>query len=626
MVEKKKKENPLAGRKLRQDVPDEPGEAFLIARDMPPLTPAPGFPPVVKGTKTFVTAIRTTAAPHWHGVYSLEVTQPGKRKVEQICETPFRVDSLVVDIDTGEQAVEISFMPAGSTTWFTQVWDKASLVTGKIDSYCWRKLILSGLSVSARQLPRLQEYIRFASDYMAQAGDIPKRNGASRTGWVGDEYVAAGWRTTNAPLYIGGRLDASSGAWEQVGDQAAYTQTMRMLVSLNPLFEFVAGYFLSGFLLSRLGGAENFTLCLLGDSTLGKTLAAKMCVAMKGRPSAFATFDSTAGALKNLMAQSNDGCMVIDEVGTSTMSDDAKAKFLYDVSSGKERARLQREGNGYAAAEPKPRRYSVLITGEESLLAKPSADGQRVRYTEIIFNREDRLLWRSISSGRQADDYLTFFESNHGFLVPLAIGLICKNMDRYRKVYADALEFLHEHEDNHKTQRKHKLFAAAVAGIALLDDALGKEFEMEKAVALVQDLAAGSGREMEEAGTPAEQYLSAMTGTLGRLGAHLYQIVDGIPTAAVKEPIIGEYAIAQVEEVETGLKKRVHTFKLDKKAAQWWAEKSGVDLARFLDWAERETYLRTFQAKGRNKPRRDSYQKIGPAKAYAYKFEYTEGE
>lgn len=621
MVAEEKK-NPLAGRKVKADTP-EPDQAFLVARDMPPLVSAPGFPPVEKGTKTFVTAIRSQANPHWHGVYSLDVTGPGKRKVEQICETPFKVNALVVDIDSGEQALEISFMPAGSNAWVDQVWDKASLVTGKIDSHCWRKLVLSGLSVSARQLPRLHEFIRFASDYLAQIGQIPKKDGTCRTGWVADEYVAAGWRTPNAPLFIGGRLDASSGAWEQAGDETAYMQTMRMLTAHNPLFEFVAGYFLSGFLLSRLGGAENFTLCLLGDSTLGKTLAAKMCVAMKGRPGAFATFDSTAGALKNLMAQSNDGCMVIDEVGTSTMSDDAKAKFLYDVSSGKERARLQRDGNGFSASETKPCRYSVLITGEESLLVKPSADGQRVRYTEIVFNRENRLLWKSILSGRQADDYMVFFESNHGWLVPQAIKQIRKNVDRYRKVYADALAALHEHEPNHKAQRKHKLFAASVAGVALLNDGLGKKFDFQDAIATVLDLASGSGREMEEAGTPDEQFLSALTGTSARLGAHLFHKEEGVLVdGPSKEPNIGEYG------TEKGMagEEPVHTFKLDKSAAQWWADKSGVDLARFLDWAEREQYLRVFQPKGRNKPRRDSFQTIGPAKAYAYKFVFKMGE
>jgi hypothetical protein len=616
------KKNPLAGRKVKADTP-EPDQSFLVARDMPPLVAAPGFPPVEKGIKTFVTAIRSPANPHWHGVYSLDVIGPGKRKVEQICETPFKVNALVVDIDSGEQALEISFMPAGSTAWVDQVWDKASLVTGKIDSHCWRKLVLSGLSVSARQLPRLHEFIRFASDYLAQIGEIPKKDGTCRTGWVADEYVAAGWRTPNAPLFIGGRLDASSGAWEQAGDETAYMQTMRMLTAHNPLFEFVAGYFLSGFLLSRLGGAENFTLCLLGDSTLGKTLAAKMCVAMKGRPGAFATFDSTAGALKNLMAQSNDGCMVIDEVGTSTMSDDAKAKFLYDVSSGKERARLQRDGNGFSASETKPCRYSVLITGEESLLVKPSADGQRVRYTEIVFNRENRLLWKSILSGRQADDYMVFFESNHGWLVPQAIKHIRKNVDRYRKVYADALAALHEHEPNHKAQRKHKLFAASVAGVALLNDSLGKKFDFQDAIATVLDLASGSGREMEEAGTPDEQFLSALTGTSARLGAHLFHKEEGVLVdGPSKEPNIGEYG------TEKGMagEEPVHTFKLDKSAAQWWADKSGVDLARFLDWAEREQYLRVFQPKGRNKPRRDSFQTIGPAKAYAYKFVFKMGE
>lgn len=621
-----KKVDPLAGKTVRPDSEEAEGLPvyYHISRSLPPLYAADGFDPLLKGTKVYLQCIRTATNLSWHGVYALEQKEGSELyKAEQVCEVPFQIDALVFDTDTGEQALEISFLPAGSGEWVSQVWDKADLVTGRIDSFCWKKLTRCGVNVSARQLPKLQEFIRFSSDLLPQIGKIPKKPGTTKAGWTGDEYVAAGWKTPDAPVFIG-QADPSSGAWERKGDPVAYLEAIRIMVAHNPMFELIAGFYLSGFLLSRLGGSENMVLCLLGDSTLGKTFAAKVCISMKGRPSAFATFDSTDGALKSLMKQSNDGCMVIDEVGTSAMTPEQRARWIYDISSGKERARLRRAGSDFNAAESSTYRYMVLLTGEESLLSRPTADGQRVRYTEIVFNRKDRVLWDSITSGKQADDYLEFFESNHGWLVPLAIEKIRQDVERYRAIYAEALGKMNDQEQNAKASRKHKLLAAAVTGVALLDDVLGSPWDADRLIALTMSIADHTDRDIIEAGAADEQFLNALRSTVSRFRRHLYVHIDKIavglePTSETPtaQPVYGSYSIDAVSE-----SKEKHMFTLDKGHADAWAKASGVDLRRLLDWTEQAGILKTYPNKGQRKPRRDNTFKIGEARVAAYRFEF----
>ncbi len=608
-------ENPLLKKVLRNE--DEFAQSAPVDMSLKPLfippihkpstgpEPMLGTGPLQKGTKQYIVACRSKKNTAWHGLYAIK--EKGRNRISQICEVPFLIRALIFDAITDAQAIEIAFIPSGRKDWVIQTWDKSSLVTGSLSSSCWKKLVRLGFNVSSSMLPKLQEYIRYAADVLPVENIIPTRKGLDRPGWFQGEYVTAGWRTKNAPVFIGSE-DPESGAWTQSGDKKEYMETMRYLVSENFYFAMVAGYYLSGFLLSQFGGSENFILCLLGDSTLGKTLAAKFCIAMKGRPNVFATFDSTDGSLKAMMVKHNDGCMVIDEVGTSAMTDRQKSRFVYDVSSGKNRARLHRDGDRFNTEQSKAFKYSLLLTGEESLLVGPTAGGQRVRYTEIVFDRKSKPLWNSISSGQEADEYLRFFEKNHGFLAPAAIAHIQSHSADYVSAYREALESFSSEDD--KASRKHKLFAGAYAGILLLCHCLCLAFDAEKYQTLLGDLVANAEREIIEHGE--QQYTTVLSSTLLKFKDFFFTEINGDEETPFKQPVMGRYVI----ENDT------HTLVLDKSQADYWAKKMNVDLARFLSWAEDSNILQTYPSKGRKYPKRYSRFKIGNGRVLCYKFNF----
>lgn len=575
--------------------------------------PSPGYSPLYHGDRAYTLVMRTERDPQWHGLYLKQLSKGGKIQVEHVCESPFLVKSLVIDVDGGDQAIEISFIPSGMKNWLTQVWDRASLVNGKIDSPCWKRLTRSGLNISASQLPRLQAYIRLASDYLVQTNKIEVKKGTSRTGWQKTEYVAPGWRTTAAPLYIG-PLDSRAGAWERKGDRENYLRFFKHLLMENPCVELICGYQLSGYLLSRFGGTENFILAILGDSSLGKTLSAKVGLSMKGHPEAYVDFDATGGALKAMMQQHNDSCLVIDETGKSAMSDEQKARFIYDVASGRDRMRLQHSGDKYETAAPSTAKYSVLITGEVTFLKNPSAAGQMVRFTEVVFDRDEQPLWNSITSWKEAVDIESFIGDNYGWVAPLVIEKIREQGDKYHAVYRDSLQRFADDTTDAKAQRKHKLLAAIMAGTAVLNDALDKHWDQERTFAILRKISDQTVREMGDHGSDEQQYLDALRGTPMRFRSMIYysENPDQIEEPR-RDPALGSYNATA----------KVHIFVLVSNMANHWADQSGVDLQRFLNWAESKGYLVMYKdGKERDKPRRTYRHIVGKTAVYSYKFTF----
>jgi hypothetical protein len=266
----------------------------------------------------------------------------------------------------------------------------------------------------------------------------------------------------------------------------------------------------------------------------------------------------------------------------------------------------------YNTIHTNPYKYCLLLTGEESLLTAPTAGGQKVRYTEIVFDRDNVVLWKSISKGSEADAYLRFFEENHGWLAPDAIEKIRATPDEYRVIYNDTLTFLADLYSDAKALRKHKLFAGAIAGAKLLYDCLYLPWAKEIFVDLIAELAALADRDIDEYNVSGDQYFNALNSTLLHFRENLYTDINGASSAPFRTPVIGRYT-ANGED---------HEFILDKASAQVWAKTVGVDLQRFLSWAEKNNHMQTYPAVNRAIPRRYSRFKIGTSNVFCYKLVY----
>ncbi|MES2252476.1 MAG: DUF927 domain-containing protein [Pseudomonadota bacterium] len=134
--------------------------------------------------------------------------------------------------------------------------------------------------------------------------------------------------------------------------------------------------------LLHLLGEENFAIHISGSSSIGKTTAARVARSICGNE--IHSWRTTDNAAESLARNSNDGCLIFDELGEV----DAKSadNMAYMLGNGSGKARANKRGD----ARPVNKfRIVILSTGEvglESKLAeigKAQRAGQAVRFIEI---------------------------------------------------------------------------------------------------------------------------------------------------------------------------------------------------------------------------------------------------
>lgn len=396
----------------------------------------------------------------------------GKTKMvtDKVCGAPIRVVGLVSDIETGKKALTVEYQPIGedSLVKATYFFDDI-MVDRQTEGKAWREMRARGLSIGDYRLVR--KYLQLATETILPS-EVTR--GTSRPGWVNDyrDYIVPGYRTPTAPEYIGSV--SANGVWQQCGDASAYVAKVTGLLADNPAPAYIAGYLVGGSLV-RLVGAENFILGVIGKTSLGKTLACKLALSMSGAPSDYLTFADTANSLRSSLIAGNDRSIVIDEVGQSGMRPDERAKFIYDVSSGKERGRLVKVNGDYTNDNLATAKYTVILTGEEPLLGavRQGTAGAAVRYTEMVFSPSSPV-WEDMDKPR-ARELEKFLAENHGWIMPQVIEYIINHKDditdNYNNMLANLEAEVGDNADN-AVYRKLKVAALAATGCAVLAEVL----------------------------------------------------------------------------------------------------------------------------------------------------------
>lgn len=333
-----------------------------------------------------------------------------------------------------------------------------------------------------------------ASD--AREGKLPTLSGTSLAGWGRDYkcYSANGisFPPETAPTF----LNVYGAKWQTSGDETKYLYAMNQILRKNPAVLFLCGFFAAGSIV-KLVGAENFILSLVGKSSLGKTLAIKTALAMRGRPGDFSTFDSTAGSLKAELKQSADSCLTIDEIGQSEMRPEQKMKLVYDISQGKERGRLKKDGRDfYIDAMAEKLCYTVIMTGEVGIRGgSAQTTGADVRVTELIFSPENRV-WETIGENSEAEEWERFLIDNHGWIMPRVIEFISNNQAEVKDYYIQSLDSLRKFAHSlgatgdNAAARKLKMNALALTGVMVLGDIFGLDF-LDEGVSNIEKYVAG---------------------------------------------------------------------------------------------------------------------------------------
>nr|DAN36939.1 MAG TPA: Superfamily II helicase [Bacteriophage sp.] len=207
-----------------------------------------------------------------------------------------------------------------------------------------------------------------------------------RAGWNGEAYILAGGEAINADgtniLYNGDTSQkdgytekGSLKEWqEQAARYAENNSRLCLALGLSMAAPFLA-------LLNEEGGGFH----LAGDSSKGKTTAARLALSVWGDPETTkGNWDTTPLGLQNLALARNDGLLVLDEIGQT--ADPRKIpQMVYSVINGVSKTQGAKDGGN---RRQKTWRNLILSTGEinpESLIGGSAQwkAGNHVRLPDI---------------------------------------------------------------------------------------------------------------------------------------------------------------------------------------------------------------------------------------------------
>lgn len=414
---------------------------------------------------------------------------------QQITTTPMFISGLVVDDKkrsdgtNGDNYVEISFLKVDglAATWhkvligFEQLQDERGAV--------FKTLARSGLLLGPNERKCMQQLRTMVKDYQAMAAGNPSRyyeTGRSKAGWFNVDveggtalaYITAGFNTCPQVRYTG----PMGNRWETKGDQGLYLRRMADTLRANPVVGLLCGFNAAGLMLSFFPAVDHNPLwSILGDSSIGKSLAAQTTMSMRGNALTLTrNMDATDGALKERMRTFNHTGGVVDEIGSGERKDvREKLATIYQWASGNPRERTKRDaltGNYVGADDNERLYYTLLLTGEEAFVDMNVANvGNKVRLTQLTFSKENPI-WHGITDKNEAEEWRTFFSKNYGWLYPRMVALIAedfvKEEPRYQATYEYYSALLSAQVQTQQQARKTNSWALAMTGVQLVADAL----------------------------------------------------------------------------------------------------------------------------------------------------------
>lgn len=407
--------------------------------------------------------------PTWHRVHS----------------TPLMITGLVVDeYDSHYYEFEYYKVTARGSRWqkvliaSEQINNKSGAAFGE----------LSRIGIMIDDAKKQAIIKRMVNDFKAVVDTDPKKyqhDGRATPGWHTIEtaegghaliYLAAGF-STNETVRLTGSTSTSS--WVKAGDEKAYMRRMARTLKLNPVAALICGFNAAGLLRRHLPALDHNPIwVLLGESSIGKTLVAHLALSMRGLcETLLGNFDATEGALKARMRGFSDVGGAIDEIGSQhDMRPEEKQAAIYQWASGLPKQRLKANPltGEYEEREKdkKAHNYTLMMTGEKTFISlTESSTGNKVRLTQNLFNKANPI-WHSIESNKDAEELRNFIKLNYGWLYPVMVELVLKDLGRYQALYEEFSQKLSHLVESQQEARKSNSWAMAMTGVQLLSDAL----------------------------------------------------------------------------------------------------------------------------------------------------------
>jgi len=225
----------------------------------------------------------------------------------------------------------------------------------------------------------------------------------------------------------------TSELYRSKGSQEAWSQATKMLETM-PWHMFALGVSLSSPLYA-FTGLDGITVTLFGKSGGGKTLIQLWQQSVWGNPKKlhFAS-KFTQNTLFSRLGLYNNLPMTIDEV--TLMDDKIVGDFLYQVTQGKDKARLDRNSQ---EVEARTWATSVTVSTNRSFASKITASGletdaQLARLLEVPVPKHS-LFEKDSASGRKI---YHFIHANYGWIGPALIDILLEmGEEKVRKMITD---------------------------------------------------------------------------------------------------------------------------------------------------------------------------------------------
>ena len=256
---------------------------------------------------------------------------------------------------------------------------QAEIAGGK----CWERLGFYGLFIESNPTKR-----RKLADYLQKEGSQTAFTITDRAGWHEDSYIMPSGETITAtdkdPAIIYNGDTSQAKAYQPNGELTDWQQNIARYAVGNSRLCLALGASFAAPLLSLLN-EESGGFHLMGDSSDGKTTAAKVALSVWGKPSgSLLSWSGTKIGFSNTAAARNDGLLVLDEIGQA--SPHVIGDTVYSVMNSINKVQGAKQGGNRALSRWKVMMFSTGEKTPDSILKHHKGDwnaGQAARLPSI---------------------------------------------------------------------------------------------------------------------------------------------------------------------------------------------------------------------------------------------------
>ena len=256
---------------------------------------------------------------------------------------------------------------------------QAEIAGGK----CWERLGFYGLFIESNPTKR-----RKLADYLQKEGSQAAFTITDRAGWHEDSYIMPSGETITAtdkdPAIIYNGDTSQAKAYQPNGELTDWQQNIARYAVGNSRLCLALGASFAAPLLSLLN-EESGGFHLMGDSSDGKTTAAKVALSVWGKPSgSLLSWSGTKIGFSNTASARNDGLLVLDEIGQA--SPHVIGDTVYSVMNGINKVQGAKQGGNRALSRWKVMMFSTGEKTPDSILKHHKGDwnaGQAARLPSI---------------------------------------------------------------------------------------------------------------------------------------------------------------------------------------------------------------------------------------------------